>query len=151
MMMMIVIITIIIIIAKDYIILMIGHKFKVLLPFCLFLIFHVGHFFKVFLKFVTIFFCFMFQIFGHQTFAVLVPQSGNEPAPLILEGEVLTTRPPGKSPFWFLISLSNSGTALEATIIIRFYRLFQLLIQKVIELPIPSPCLDFKSQDTDWI
>ena len=82
----------------------------------------------------------MFWFFGHQISAVLVAQSEIEPAPPILEGEVLTIRPPGKSPFWFLTFLRNSGPALGATIlIIRFYRLFQLLIQKVIELPIPSP------------
>ena len=93
----------------------------------------------------------MFWFFGHQISAVLVAQSEIEPAPPILEGEVLTIRRPGKSPFWFLTFLRNSGPALGATILIRFYRLFQLLIQKVIELPIPSPYLDFKSQDIDWI
>ena len=39
--------------------------------------------------------CFVF--FGRETCEVLAPQPGIEPAPPTLEGEVLTTGPPGKS------------------------------------------------------
>ena len=52
--------------------------------------------FKVFIEFVYCF-CFMFWFFGHEACGILAPQSGIEPAPLTLEGEVLTTGQPGKS------------------------------------------------------
>ena len=46
-------------------------------------------------------YCFCF--FGCKACEILVPQPGIEPTPLALEGEVLTTGPPGKSPkIWFL-------------------------------------------------
>ena len=38
----------------------------------------------------------MFWFFGHGACGILVPQPGIEPP--ALEGEVLTTGPPGKSP-----------------------------------------------------
>ena len=39
----------------------------------------------------------MFLLFGFQACVVLVPQPGIKPTPSALEGEVLTTGPPGKS------------------------------------------------------
>ena len=39
----------------------------------------------------------MFWFFGPETNGILVPQPGIEPRPPALEGEVLTTGPPGKS------------------------------------------------------
>ena len=39
----------------------------------------------------------MFGVFGSEVHGILVPQPGIEPAPLALEGKVLTTGPPGKS------------------------------------------------------
>ena len=39
----------------------------------------------------------MFWFFGHEACAILAPRPGIEPAPPALEGEVLTTGPPGKS------------------------------------------------------
>ena len=39
---------------------------------------------------------------GHEACGILAPQLGIEPAPPALEGEVSTTRPPGKSRFYFL-------------------------------------------------
>ena len=39
----------------------------------------------------------MFWVFGHEACGILAPQPGIEPAPLALEGEVLTTELPGKS------------------------------------------------------
>ena len=43
-------------------------------------------------------FCFMFWCFGREACGLLAPQPGIEPAPPELEGEVLTTGPPGKFP-----------------------------------------------------
>ena len=40
----------------------------------------------------------MVWFFGREACGILAPQPGIEPAPPSLEGEVLTTRPPGKSP-----------------------------------------------------
>ena len=65
-------------------------------------------FFKIFFLMWTIFlksllnvlqycFCFMFWFFGREACGILAPRPGTEPAPAALEGEVLTTGPPGKS------------------------------------------------------
>ena len=40
----------------------------------------------------------MFWFFGHETCGILAPQPRVEPTPPALEGEVLTTGLPGKSP-----------------------------------------------------
>ena len=40
----------------------------------------------------------MFWSFGPEACGILAPGPGIEPAPTALEGEVLTTGPPGKSP-----------------------------------------------------
>ena len=40
----------------------------------------------------------MFYFFGHKACGILAPQPGIKPASSPLEGEVLTTGPPGKSP-----------------------------------------------------
>jgi len=61
--------------------------------------------FKVFIGFVTILLCFMFWFFGHEAYGILVPQPGVTAAPLELEGNVLTTRPPGKSLYYNLIEI----------------------------------------------
>ena len=45
-------------------------------------------------------FCFIFWFFGRQACGILAPWPGIEPAPPALEGEVLTTGPPGKSQWW---------------------------------------------------
>ena len=42
-------------------------------------------------------FCIMFWFFGHEACGILAPRPGIEPSPSALEGEVLTTGPPGKS------------------------------------------------------
>ena len=48
----------------------------------------------------------MWQFFGCQVCGILVPQPGIKPALPVLEGEVLTTGPPGKShPYSKLIEL----------------------------------------------
>ena len=57
----------------------------------------------------------MFWIFSHEACGIFTPWPGIEPAPPALEGEILTTGPPGKSPrtmvFVVLVSLTPS-TAL---------------------------------------
>ena len=42
-------------------------------------------------------FCFMVWFFGHEACGVLAPWLGIEPTSPALEGEILTTGPPGKS------------------------------------------------------
>ena len=63
-------------------------------PICLKIFFDVDHF-KVFTEFVML--LLLFHGLGHQASEILDPQSGTEPIPPALEGEVLTTRLPGKS------------------------------------------------------
>ena len=53
--------------------------------------------FKVFIEFVTILLV-LFWFFGHEACGIIAPRPGIEPAPSALEGEVLITGPPGKSP-----------------------------------------------------
>ena len=53
--------------------------------------------FKVFIEFVTILLLFYVLVFWPQGMWDL-PGPGIEPTPPALEGEVLTTGPPGKSP-----------------------------------------------------
>ena len=55
-------------------------------------------FFEVFIKFVAILFLFYVPVFGHKADGILAPSPGIKPATPALEGEVLTTGPPGKSP-----------------------------------------------------
>ena len=45
----------------------------------------------------------MFWFFGHEACEILAPRLGVKPIPSALEGEVLTTGPPGKPPFRLLI------------------------------------------------
>ena len=54
--------------------------------------------FKVFIEFVTILFSVLYFGFlaTRHVAKILAPRPGIEPAPLALEGEVLTTGPPGK-------------------------------------------------------
>ena len=62
----------------------------------------VDHFLKSLLNMLQYCFCFMFWFFGPEACGILAPQPGIELVPPALEGEVLTTGPPGKSLFvWF--------------------------------------------------
>ena len=64
--------------------------------------FWCGPFLKSLLNLLQYCFCFMFFVFfGREACGILAPQPGVEHAPPVLEGEVLTTGPPGKS--WVLI------------------------------------------------
>ena len=49
----------------------------------------------------------MFRFFGRKARGISAPQPGIEPAPPALEGKVLTTGPPGKSPQKINLSLKN--------------------------------------------
>ena len=61
--------------------------------------FDVDHFFKKsLLNLLQYCFCFMFWLVGCKACGILAPRPGIEPSPPALEGEVLTTGPPGKSP-----------------------------------------------------
>ena len=50
-------------------------------------------------------FCIMSWVLGHEVCGILAPRPGIEPTPPPLEGEVLTTGPPGKSQVLFLKAL----------------------------------------------
>ena len=63
-------------------------------------IFYVDHYLKVFIEFVKVlllFYLFIY-LFGHEACGILAPCPGIEPIPTALEGEVLITGSPGKSP-----------------------------------------------------
>ena len=59
--------------------------------------------FKVFIESDTILLLFMLWFFGHEECGIFIPQPGIEPASPVLDGEVLTTGPPGKPLSSFLI------------------------------------------------
>ena len=65
--------------------------------FYLFFFLDVDHFLKSLLNLLQYCFCFMFYSFGREARGLLAPRPVIEPAPPALEGEVLTTGPPGKS------------------------------------------------------
>ena len=46
-------------------------------------------------------FCFIFRFFGPEACGILAPQPGIKPVPPSLEGGVLTTGPPGTSPYLY--------------------------------------------------
>ena len=64
--------------------------------------------FRVFVEFVTILHLFYVLDFGLKASEILHLQPGIEPTPPVLEGEVLTTEPPGKSlDFFFKYRIGN--------------------------------------------
>ena len=67
--------------------------------------------FKVFIEFVTTLFLYFVWFFGREACGILGPRPGIKPAHPILEGEILTTGPPGKSPdcCFYLWNKSSSG------------------------------------------
>ena len=73
------------------------------LSFFFFLIWTI---FKVFIEFVTILFLFYVLAFWPQACGILAPKAGIEPTLPALEGEVLTTGPPGESPNVWILSLN---------------------------------------------
>ena len=57
------------------------------------------NFFKLLLNLLQYCFCFIYvYFFGHEACVTLVPWPGIKPTPSALEGQVLTTGLPGKSP-----------------------------------------------------
>ena len=70
-------------------------------------IFWCGPFLKSLLNLSQFCFCFMFWLFDPEACGILVPQPGIYPTTPALEGDVLTTGPPGKSlTILFYTSLS---------------------------------------------
>ena len=65
--------------------------------------------FKVFIEFVTILLLFYVLFFGHEACGILAPQPGIKPTAPALEGDVLTTGLPGKSPYCSLNKHLFSG------------------------------------------
>ena len=63
-------------------------------------------------------FCFMFWLFGQKACGMLGPQPGIKPAPLALEGEVLTTGPPGKLHFLLYSILLSSYMLTSSDLIL---------------------------------
>jgi len=53
---------------------------------------------KIFIEFLAVLFLFYIFTFICNSHGILVPRLGIKPAPPALEGEILTTGPPGKSP-----------------------------------------------------
>ena len=87
--------------------LLLSFNFFFLLKIFLFLTWTI---FKVLIEFV----CYniasvLFRFFGPEACGVLAPRPGIEPAPAALEGEVLTTGPPGKSPSFNFLSVPTCG------------------------------------------
>ena len=69
-----------------------------LFPFFFYKVFFMWSIFKVFIDFVIILLLlFMFWSAGREACGISVPQPAIKPAPPVLEGDVLTTGPPGKS------------------------------------------------------
>ena len=58
----------------------------------------MGTIFKVFIEFVQYCSCFMVWFFGCKACGILDPWPGIDPTSSSLEGEILTTEPPEKSP-----------------------------------------------------
>ena len=78
--------------------------------------------FKVFIEFVIILLLFYVLDFGHEACGILAPWPGIEPALPALEGEVLTTGPPGKSR-----EISFKGqhkTRFQTDLFLKFYGLY---------------------------
>ena len=69
--------------------------------------FWCGPFFKSLLNLLQYCFCFMFRFFGHEACGILAPRPGIKPTPPALEGEVLTTGPPGKSSMRIILERNH--------------------------------------------
>ena len=68
---------------------------------------YVDHYLKSSLNLLQYCFCYTLSFLGHKVWGILIPWPGIEPAhPPSLEGEVLTTGPPGKSLNQILLFLA---------------------------------------------
>ena len=65
---------------------------------------------KVFIELVTMLLKKKFWFFGHNACEILAPWPGIKPTPPTLEGDVLTTGPPGKYQFWIFWSSNNNSS-----------------------------------------
>ena len=60
----------------------------------------------------------MFWFFGYEACGTLAPWPGIEPAPSALEGKVLTTGPPGKSPIQIInLKYQDVRYAIESHVV----------------------------------
>ena len=82
-------------------------------PFFFFFFFKCGPLLKSLLNLLQYCFCFMFWFFGCEACGILAPRPGIEPAPPALEGEVLTTGPPGKSRLLSILNRKNTWSCIE--------------------------------------
>ena len=65
--------------------------------------------FKVLIESVTILLLFyVFRVFAHKACGILAPRPEIEPTPPALEGEVLTTGPPGKSLLVYFLNKQST-------------------------------------------
>ena len=78
-----------------------------------FFLFWCGPFLKSLLNLSQYRFCFMFWFLSHEACGIPAPRPGMEPTPPALEGEVLTTGPPGKALKWLILN-SNQGVWLQS-------------------------------------
>ena len=79
--------------------------------------FRCGPFFKVFIEFVTILVLFYVSVFGSRAYGILALWPGIESEPPVLEDDVLTTGPPGKSLEWISIKYNYSWASLVAQMV----------------------------------
>ena len=80
----------------------------------------------------------MFCFFDHKAYGILVPQPGIKPAPLALEGEVLTAEPPGRSlPDSSIQSSLPSLTQSPASSLFQMLIMFFCVIHMGLELVLP--------------
>ena len=95
--------------------------------------FNVDHF-KICIEFVTVLFLlFMFWFVSHKACRSLAPQPGMEPTPSVLEDEVSTIGPPGKSlvlslngpVLWVLPHLLTPLFSVLSVIYALFYNCYQ--------------------------
>ena len=82
--------------------------------------------FKVFIDFATILclFCVLFcfvLFFGYKACEILAPGPGIEPTSPALEGEVLTTKLPGKSLCCFTLILHIYESCLQETVSLSYW------------------------------
>ena len=86
--------------------------------FFFFKIFLCGPFLKSLLSLLQYCFCFMFWFFSHEACGILAPWPGIEPVPPALEGEVLNTGLPSKSPRSLFLSCVKKESYCRLVVIL---------------------------------
>ena len=79
----------------------------------LFKLFFLWTILKVFIESVAVLFLFYDLVFGYEACGILTPQQGIKLAAHALEGEVITTGPPGKSLSFSFKHISFGGGAIS--------------------------------------